>query len=119
MLYKDGNGFPLTLKPSHLFGSTERMDVAEVLSAIVEQACLYTPETAVGVQNVKRPKALSEEALTKDVKVPKEALKIEKFPVGSGASNLVRLKLFELACLLTWFVGYGIYMKRKFRRPFD
>ena len=92
MLYKDGNGFPLTLKPSHLFGSTERMDVAEVLSAIVEQACLYTPDTAVGVQNVKRPKALSEEALTKDVKVPKEALKIEKFPVGSGASNLVRLK---------------------------
>ena len=69
MLYSDGNGFPLTLKPSHLFGSTERMDVAEVLSAIVEKACLYVPETPVGIKNVKRLKALTEVE-----KVPKEAL---------------------------------------------
>ena len=62
VLYKDGNGFPLTLKPSHMFGSTERMDVAEVMSAIVEQACLYVPETPVG-EMLKRP----------NVKIPKEA----------------------------------------------
>ena len=69
MLYSDGNGFPLTVKPSHLFGSTERMDTAEILSAIVEQACLYTPEeTPVGAPNMKRPKAFNKE------KVPKEAL---------------------------------------------
>ena len=68
MLYTDGNGFPLTVKPSHLFGSSERMDTAEILSAIVEQACLYTPETPVGAPNMKRPKAFNKE------KVPKEAL---------------------------------------------
>ena len=70
MLYSDGNGFPLTVKPSHLFGSTERMDTAEILSAIVEQACLYTPEeTPVGAPNMKRLK----KAFNKE-KVPKEAL---------------------------------------------
>ena len=69
MLYSDGNGFPLTVKPSHLFGSTEHMDTAEILSAIVEQACLYTPEeTPVGAPNMKRLKAFNKE------KVPKEAL---------------------------------------------
>ena len=95
-MYKDGNGFPVTLKPSHLYGSTERMDVAEVLSAIVEQACLYTPETPVGVTNAKRSKALNEEkvpkeALTPDVKVsPMEALtSAEKVSV---ASSNVRFK---------------------------
>ena len=106
MLYSDGNGFPLTLKPSHLFGSTERMDVAEVLAAIVEKACLYVPETPVGIKNVKRLKALTEvkvpKALT-EVKVPKEALtdsekaspieertSVEKKVLVS--SNLVRIK---------------------------
>ena len=66
MLYTDKNGFPVTLKPSHLFGSTERMDVAEVLASIVEQACLY--ESEVPVQNMKKLKAFTE------VKGPKEAL---------------------------------------------
>ena len=56
-MYKDGNGFPLMLKPSHLYGSTERMDVAEVFSAIVEEACRYNPDVPVGVQNIKRSKA--------------------------------------------------------------
>ena len=96
-MYKDGNGFPVTLKPSHLFGSTERMDVAEVLSAIVEEACLYVPESPVG-ETFKRSKGL-----TRQVKVPKEAptdsakaypkealTRVEKVPVV--ASNLVRFK---------------------------
>ena len=102
MLYSDGNGFPLTVKPSHLFGSTERMDTAEILSAIVEQACLYTPETPVGAPNMKRPKAFNKEkvpkeALTDSEKAsPNEALSVVKVPVA--ASNLVRSKLFELAC---------------------
>ena len=51
MWFKDGSGFPLTLKPSHLFGATEFMDVSEVLAAIVERACVYTPEIPVGVSN--------------------------------------------------------------------
>ena len=93
MLYSDGSGFPLTIKPSHLFGSTERMDSAEVLAMIVEQACLFVPEMPVGIKNVKRPK----EELTKVEKFPKEAfstVKISKEALTSvsGASNLVRIK---------------------------
>ena len=77
MLYKDGNGFPLTLKPSHLINPVERMDTAEVLSMIVEQACLYVPEPPVGSTNVKRSKA----ALTEMEKVPKETFSdVEKVP---------------------------------------
>ena len=78
------------------------MDVAEVLSAIVEQACMYVPETPVGATNMKRSKALNKEkvpkeTLTPDVKVsPIEALtSVEKVV----ASDLVRFKLFKLACL--------------------
>ena len=93
MLYSDGSGFPLTIKPSHLFGSTERMDSAEVLAMIVEQACLYVPETPVGIKNVKS----SKEELTEVEKFPKEAfstVKILKVALTSvsGASNLVRIK---------------------------
>ena len=51
MLFKDGGGFPLTLKPSHLFGATEFMDASEVLAAIVERACLFIPEKPVGMSN--------------------------------------------------------------------
>ena len=97
MLYSDGNGFPLTLKPSHLFGSTERMDVAKVLSAIVEKACLYVPETPVGIKNVKRLKALTEvekvpnEALSK-VESPKEALTSVESKVFAASSDLVKFK---------------------------
>ena len=96
MLYSDGNGFPLTIKPSHLYGLSERMDTAEVLSAIVEEACLYVPE--LPVETFKRSKGL-----TRQVKVPKEAptdsakaypkealTRVEKVPVV--ASNLVRFK---------------------------
>ena len=53
MWFKDGSGFPLTLKPSHLFGSTEFMDASEVLAAIVQRACVYTPDKPVGVSNLK------------------------------------------------------------------
>ena len=94
MLYKDGNGFPVTLKPSHLFGSTERMDVAEVLSSIVEQACLYTSEVPVAVTNVKKPKRPFKEVDPKEAfsevdTVPMEALtSVEKVSVAS--SNFVR-----------------------------
>ena len=80
------------------------MDIAEILSAIVERACLYVPETPVGATNAKRSKALNKEkvpkeALTPDVKVsPIEALtSVEK--VSVVASDLVRFKLFKLACL--------------------
>ena len=101
-MYKDGNGFPVTLKPSHLYGSTERMDVAEVLSAIVEEACHYVPELPVG-ESFKRTKALTrvnvpKEALTKvespkeppEVESPMEALtSVQK--VFAASSDLVRL----------------------------
>ena len=102
-MYKDGNGVPVTLKPSHLFGSTERMDVAEVLSAIVEQACLYTPEPSAG-ETMKRSKALTrveiKEARTSGEEkeaLPsgeeKEALTtVKKVPMV--ASNLVRFASF-------------------------
>ena len=87
MLYADGNGFPLTLKPSHLFGSTERMDAAEVLSAIVEEACRYVSETT----NVEKPKRLTR-VETKEARTSvdeKEALtSVEKIPMV--ASDLVR-----------------------------
>ena len=73
MWFKDGSGFPLTLKPSHLFGATEFMDVSEVLAAIVERACVYTPEIPVGVSNLKgfhgRKKALKKAPFDAD-KVP-------------------------------------------------
>ena len=69
------------------------MNVAEILSAIVERACLYVPETPVGATNAKRSKALTE------VKAPKEALtevKVSNGPLTSVekasmvASDLVR-----------------------------
>ena len=89
MLYADGNGFPLTLKPSHLFGSTERMDAAEVLSAIVEEACRYVPE----MTNVEKPKRLTrveiKEARTSVDVEQKEALTSVK-KVSAVASDLVR-----------------------------
>ena len=90
MLYTDGNGFPLAIKPSHLYGSSERMDTAEVLSAIVEEACLYVPELPVG-KTFKSPKALTRveprEARTSGEQ--KEALtRVEK--VSNVASDLVR-----------------------------
>ena len=106
MLYSDGNGFPLAIKPSHLFGSTERMDAAEVLSAIVEEACRYEPDVPVGIKNVKRFKALTsveakealtsveaKEAFTDGEKVfPKAALTsvVNKVPVVAASSNFVR-----------------------------
>ena len=106
MLYSDGNGFPLAIKPSHLFGSTERMDVAEVLSAIVEEACRYEPDVPVGKKNVKRFKALTsveakealtsveaKEAFTDSEKIfPKAALTsvVNKVPVVAASSNFVR-----------------------------
>ena len=98
MLYKDGNGFPLTLKPSHLFGSTERMETAEVLAMIVEQACYNQPETAVGTDSKRPKKAFSEEEKVpkeafSNVKSPKEKLsEVEKVSVASVSPNLVRFK---------------------------
>ena len=78
MLYTDGSGFPLAVKPSHLVGSTERMDTAEILAAIVEQACLYVPETFEGEKtkqfSSKRPMQVPKEELTEIEKFPKEAL---------------------------------------------
>ena len=99
MLYSDGNGFPLTIKPSHLYGSTERMDAAEVLSAIVEEACMYVPEVPKTFKSSKthfRSAEVSKEALTDEDTVPKEAFsEIKKVPaasVASVASDFVRIK---------------------------
>ena len=99
MLYSDGNGFPLTVKPSHLYGSTERMDTAEILAAIVEQACLYMPESSVGVKNVEKSergayrgfKAPKEALFEDDKDSPKEALTVVKVPAASS-SNFVGFK---------------------------
>ena len=84
------------LKPSHLFGSTERLDVAEVLSAIVEQACLYVPESPVGVTNIEKSERgayrgfkVPKVVLFEDKDSPKEALTVVKVPAAS--SNFVRL----------------------------
>ena len=93
-MYTDGNGFPLTVKPSHLFGSTERMDTADILSAKVEQACLYTPEVSVA-SNVKKPKGATrvvpKEQPTR-VESPKEALTSVEQKVIVASSNFVSLK---------------------------
>ena len=102
MLYTDGNGFHLTIKTSHLYGSNERMDTAEVLAAIVEEACLYVP-----TEIFKRSKALTSVELkekeartrveTKEARTSvesKEALSIEKVPVA--ASDLVRIRINEI-----------------------
>ena len=102
MLYTDGSGFPLAVKPSHLVGSTERMDTAEILAAIVEQACLYVPESESKTKQFssKRPMQVPKEELTEIEKFPKEALtqvespkeahpRVAKVPV---ASDLVSYK---------------------------
>ena len=77
-----------------------------MLSTIVERACMYVPDVPVGVSNVKR----SEGGIFRR-KVPKETLtvseksfpieplpSVDKVPVVSGASDLVRFKR-KLACL--------------------
>ena len=92
MLFKDGGGFPLTLKPSHLFGATEFMDASEVLAAIVKRACVYTPDKSVGASN---PKGSGGGFQTKK-KALKEALfDADKVPIvepvrGSVYPDLVR-----------------------------
>ena len=117
-MYTDGNGFPLAVKPSHLYGSTERMDVAEILAAIVEQACLYEPDVPVSKPKtrfrVKEPKEEPTESLKfpkeahSNVESPKEALtSVNK--VSVVASDLVRIKsywitLFKAVGLSIWLV---------------
>ena len=90
---KDHSGFPLTLKPGHLFGSTEMMSAAEVLSAIVEQACLYEPESSVG-ETFKSPKgptrAVPKEQPTRAESPKEERTSVEKKVLVS--SDLVRIK---------------------------
>ena len=79
------------------------MDTSEILAAIVEQACLYVPDVSVGAPKAKRPK----KAFSDELKVPNEALSKVESPIETltsavkvpvAASNLVRSKLFELAC---------------------
>lgn len=97
MLHRDSTGFPLSVKPSHLFDSAEQMNTAEILAAIVEKACLFVPDVPVGVSNAKKPKRpikeseFPKEALSEVDKVSKEELsEVVKVPVAS--SNFVRLK---------------------------
>ena len=115
MWFKDYSGFPLTLKPSHLFGGLEMMSASEVLAAIVEQACAYIPESSVDVSKLEksagayRDKKVSKEAFSKD-KSPKEALtRVEKVPVASVASDFVRfnrlISLFKAVSLPTCLVN--------------
>ena len=92
----------MSIKPSHLFDPVEQMATAEVLSTIVERACLYIPEKSVGVSSAK-------EALTRVEKgfeggafrsrnVPKEELS-EVLKVSEGGTfqskNVPKEKLFE------------------------
>ena len=73
------------------------MDVAEVLSIIVERACAYAPEPPVGVNNVKRPKAFTEmekfpkEKLIKEVVPNEERTSVEQKFIGVS-SDLVIFK---------------------------
>ena len=83
----------MTIKPSHLVDPVERMDTAEVLSMIVERACVFVPDVPVGVSNTKksegsiRAKFPSEEPTS--VKVPnEEPTRVVKVPMVT--SNLVR-----------------------------
>ena len=95
-MQRDATGFPLSVKPSHLFGAAEQMDTAEILSMIVDRACLYVPELPVG-DSFKRPKGFTrraqvpKEELTKVKVIPKEALtSVEQVPMV--ASDLVSYK---------------------------
>ena len=98
MLHRDSTGFPLSVKPSHLFDSAEQMNTAEILAAIVEKACLFVPDVPVGVSNAKKPKRLTEEsqypkeALSEVDKVSKEALTSVEKKVFVASSDLVRFK---------------------------
>ena len=75
----------MTIKPSHLVDPVERMDTAEVLSMIVERACVFVPDVPVGVSNTK--KFPNEEPTS--VKVPnEEPTRVVKVPMVT--SNLVR-----------------------------
>ena len=77
-----------------------------MLSTIVERACMYVPDVSVGVLNAKRSEGgifrrkVPKETLTVSEKsFPIEALpRVDKVPVVSGASDLVRFKC-KLACL--------------------
>ena len=96
MLHRDSTGFPLSVKPSHLFDSAEQMNTAEILAAIVEKACLFVPD--VGVSNAKKPKRpikesqYPKEALSEVDKVSKEALTSVEKKVFVASSDLVRFK---------------------------
>ena len=80
----------------------EQMDTAEVLASIVEQACLFVPDASVGSNTKKtegsiRVKFPNEEP-TSVVKVSnEEPTRVVKIPMLT--SDLVRSKLFKLACL--------------------
>ena len=69
----------MSIKPSHLVDPVERMDTAEVLSMIVERACLFVPEVPVGITKVEKSERDAyrgrkvSKALTQ-VESPKEAL---------------------------------------------
>ena len=98
MLHRDSTGFPLSVKPSHLFDSAEQMNTAEILAAIVEKACLFVPDVPVGVSNAKKPKRpikesqYPKEALSEVDKVSQEALTSVEKKVFVASSDLVRFK---------------------------
>ena len=89
-MHRDSTGFPLSVKPSHLFDSPEQMGTAEILSMIVDRACSYVPDVPVG-EIFKSSKALTsvepKEARTRVE--PKETLTSVR-KVSVSASNLVR-----------------------------
>ena len=76
------------------------MSASEVLAAIVEQACLYIPESSVDVSKLEksagayRDKKVSKEAFSKDKSPKEEFSEVEKVSVASS-SNFVRFKLFK------------------------
>ena len=121
-MHRDATGFPLSVKPSHLFDAAEQMDTAEILSMIVDRACLYVPDVPVS-EIFKKPKALTrdvkvpKEALSKDVKIPNEELsEVVKDSVVAASSDFVRLKCNRLIvcfkscsrianCQLVWLIS--------------
>ena len=102
-MQRDSTGFPLSVKPSHLFDPAEQMNMAEILAMIVEKACLFVPDVPAGVSKSKahfRSVKVPKEAFTEIEKFPKEALKkivskeelSEVVTVPVVASDLVRSK---------------------------
>ena len=94
-MQRDSTGFPLSVKPSHLFDPVEQMNMAEILAMIVEKACLFVPDVPVGTSKSKAHfrsvKAPNEAVTDSEEKVsPIEALTSVEKTVFGASSDFVR-----------------------------